>query len=214
MSNFDADHPAAAIGLGATQRRRMAALLVVAIVVAAIVPFVSFLPGGEGSLHEWIEVIGLVLIGTAIVGRTWCTLYIGGRKAREIVASGPYSISRNPLYVFSFIGIAGVGAQAGSLVLGPLLVLIALPIFLPVIRREEAALAARFGAEFEAYRARVPRFGPKLSAWTDMEMVTVSPKLFWRTLREGLAFLLVIPYCEGIEALQQAGYLTPLVQLP
>jgi protein-S-isoprenylcysteine O-methyltransferase Ste14 len=192
----------------------MLTLFLVAVVVAVLIPFVSFLPGGENSLHEWVEAVGLVLIGAAIVGRTWCTLYIGGRKGREIVASGPYSISRNPLYVFSFVGIAGIGAQAGSLILGPLLVLIALAVFLPVIRREEAALSARFGEEYEAYRRRVPRFGPKFSAWTDMELVTVSPKLFWRTLREGLAFLLVIPYCEGIEMLQHAGYLRPLVQLP
>ena len=216
MSDLSADRPSAApLGLAPVQRRRMRTLFFVALIVAGLVPFVSFLPpGGEGSPHEWVEAIGLVLIGVTIVGRTWCTLYIGGRKGREIVASGPYSISRNPLYVFSFIGVAGVGAQAGSLVLGPLLVLIALAIFLPVIQCEEAALAERFGAEYEAYRRRVPRFGPKFSGWADMEMVTVSPRLFWRTLREGLALLLVIPYCETIEILQQAGYIVPLVQLP
>jgi protein-S-isoprenylcysteine O-methyltransferase Ste14 len=203
-----------ALGLGTTQRRRMFALFLVAIIVAGVLPFVSFLPDGEGSLHEWSEVVGLVLIGVAIVGRTWCTLYIGGRKSREIVATGPYSVSRNPLYLFSFVGIAGIGAQAGSIILGPILVLVALAIFLPVIEREEAALSRRFGPDYDSYRARVPRFGPRLSAWQDMEMVTVSPKLFWRTLREGLAFLLVIPYCEGIEMLQHAGYLTPLVHLP
>ncbi len=41
-------------------------------------------------------------------------LRIGGRKILELVTDGPYSIMRNPLYVFSVIRVAGIGAQAGS----------------------------------------------------------------------------------------------------
>ena len=65
-------------------------------------------------LHALIEIAGLVLILVCILGRTWCTLYIGGLKKRELVTAGPYSVVRNPLYVFTSIGTAGIGAQTGS----------------------------------------------------------------------------------------------------
>lgn len=158
--------------------------------------------------------LGVGLIAVAIIGRSWCTLYIGGRKSHEIVATGPYSVSRNPLYVFSFIGVAGIAAQTGSYLMVAILVAITVAIFLPAIWSEEEALAGRFGAEYLRYRARVPRFGPKFSAWTDMETIEVSPKLFWRTAREGMLFLLVLPICEGVEWLQDSGHLVSFITIP
>ena len=34
--------------------------------------------------------LGLLLIAVCIVGRTWCTLYIGGHKKRQLTTHGPY----------------------------------------------------------------------------------------------------------------------------
>jgi protein-S-isoprenylcysteine O-methyltransferase Ste14 len=195
------------------QRRRILALFFAAILVALALPFVSPV-ASEGALpHEAIEVFGMLLIIAAIVGRSWCALYIGGRKAREIVATGPYSISRNPLYAFSLMGIVGIGLQTGSLVMGLFLLAIALAIFLPVIRREEQLLADRFGYEYAAYCARVPRFGPNLAGWRDMETIAVHPERVRQTCVEALVFLLAIPVCEGIDMLQGAGYLVPFIHL-
>lgn len=67
--------------------------------------------------HESVEDFGRVLIAICILGRCWCTLYIGGRKGETLVSVGPYSLCRNPLYFFSFVGAAGVGAQTGSLLI-------------------------------------------------------------------------------------------------
>jgi protein-S-isoprenylcysteine O-methyltransferase Ste14 len=53
--------------------------------------------------------LGLVLVGIATVGRLWCALYIAGYKDSDLITSGPYSITRNPLYFFSFVGFAGIG---------------------------------------------------------------------------------------------------------
>ena len=50
----------------------------------------------EGDFHEYVEAVGLCLIAMGVIGRMWCTLYIGGRKSSEIIAQGPYSVSRNP----------------------------------------------------------------------------------------------------------------------
>jgi len=69
--------------------------------------------GGSG-LHEIIEGVGLVLIVVAIAGRTWCSLYIGGRKKCFVVQDGPYSNLPQPTLRLLLIGAAGVGAQFGA----------------------------------------------------------------------------------------------------
>lgn len=200
--------------LADVQRRRRRMLMTAALALALLLPFIGSEATGETLLHEILEVLSIFMIAAAIIGRIWCTLYIGGRKSREIVALGPYSISRNPLYLFSFIGVAGIGAQTGSVVIVVVVLALMLAIFLPVIHREEKALFGRFGAEYEAYRARVPRFGPSFSTWRDAEMVTVSPRLFWRTSRDVLLFFLIVPMWETVEWLQEAGHIVPLLHLP
>ncbi|MCZ7642892.1 MAG: hypothetical protein M5U33_09470 [Pseudorhodoplanes sp.] len=47
-----------------------------------------------GTLHEMVEWTGIVLIVACILGRTWASLYIGGRKIDQLVMVGPYSVTR------------------------------------------------------------------------------------------------------------------------
>lgn len=199
--------------LSAVQRRRKQAFLILGAAIVLALPFFQPIWPDDRPFHEAMETVGLVLIGLAVVGRCWCTLYIGGRKSREIVAVGPYSISRNPLYVASCIGILGVGLQTGSLIIAGMLPVFALAIFIPVILREERALADRFGRDFEDYRARVPRFGPKLSGWTELDVVPAHPRLFLLTTRDAALLFLAAPLSEGIELLQQAAQIAPVLRL-
>src|SRR3546814_15580461 len=92
-------------------------------------------------------------------------MYWGGHKGAELIDQGPYSISRNPLYLFSMMAVAGIGAQSGSLLLGPILALFVYAVFNNVIDEEERLLRKVFGRDYADYCARVPRFGPRLSAW-------------------------------------------------
>lgn len=165
-------------------------------------------------LEHPVEHLGLVCILACILGRAWCSLYIGGRKKQEIVDVGPYSISRNPLYVFSFLGAFGVGAQTGSLVVAVVFAAAAYVVFRVVVGREEAFLVQTFGAPYQAYVARTPRFMPNLSLWRDDDVLSIRPVFFLRTVRDGLVFLLAVPVFESLELLQRAGGITPLFQLP
>ncbi len=169
---------------------------------------------GEGAFHEGVEAVGLAAIVVAIVGRAWCSLYIGGRKKAEIVDTGPYSISRNPLYLFSYLATFGVGAQTGSLTMAVIFTLIALVVFHFTIGREEAWLSNAFGEPYKAYMARTPRYGPDFSKWRDEAELKVRPQFFLTTLRDGLVFLLAIPLFEGVEKLQSLGWLATLFRLP
>lgn len=200
--------------LARLQKRRKAVLAAGAAALFVLLAFVQSVDWFSGGWHEAIEILGLVLIGVAILGRTWCTLYIGGRKANEVVDTGPYSVSRNPLYLFSFVGAFGIGAETGSLVVAFAVMAAVFAVFVPVVKGEERALAALFGPAYDAYRARVPRFGPAFSLWRDMEAVTVRPALLWQTLRDGLVFYLVVPCFEVVDLLQAKGVVVPWLVLP
>lgn len=176
--------------------------------------FTESLWADGGLMHHLWEWIGYALIVTCILGRTWCALYIGGRKKQVLVDQGPYSLSRNPLYLFSLLGGIGVGLQAGNLVAGLVFGLFVFVIFTSVIQREEAFLRGRFPAEFAAYAARVPRWGPRFSNWHSDAEMTVQPRFVLLTFRDALAFLIAIPVLEGIEMLQVAGWLPVLLRLP
>lgn len=165
-------------------------------------------------LEHPVEHLGLVSILACILGRAWCSLYIGGRKKQEIVDVGPYSISRNPLYVFSFLGAFGVGAQTGSLVVAVVFAAAAYGVFRVVVGREEAFLVQAFGPPYEAYVSSTPRFLPNLSLWRDADVLSIRPVFFLRTVRDGLVFLLAVPVFESLELLQRAGGFTSLFQLP
>jgi|KBSSwiStaDraftv2_1062776.scaffolds.fasta_scaffold01430_14 protein-S-isoprenylcysteine O-methyltransferase Ste14 len=157
---------------------------------------------------------GLVLILLCILGRTWCTLYMGGRKNRELITRGPYSTMRNPLYLFSIVGTVGIGLLAGSVMAALLLGSIALAVFSYTVRREEASLEDAFGEAFRAYAARVPRFWPLLSAWQDADEVVVKPRLIVRTFADASLFLVTLPLIGLRDLLQRQGSLTILLEVP
>ncbi len=192
---------------------RKIVLFVLILGVIALAAFTKTL-NGETPFHEILETVGLILIGVAIVGRGWCSLYIGGRKKAEIIDQGPYSITRNPLYVFSFIGAFGIGAQTGSIVLALLFTLIALVVFWATVKGEEAWLLDAFGEPYAEYLKRTPRFWPNFSLWRASETLEVRPSFFLTTIFDGLTFLLAIPIFELIERAQDAGWIQTVFTLP
>jgi len=203
-----------ALDLGAVQKIRKIAVLVAILALVGLALVSQSVGGVDGEWHERVEAVGFVAMILSIVGRAWCSLYIGGRKKAEIVDRGPYSITRNPLYVFSYIGAFGIGAQSGSVTIGLGFVLAAMAVFYLTVKREEAFLKREFGAVYTAYKARTPRFWPRFSLWRDEEELTIRPSLFVTTIRDGLVFLLAIPIFELIDAGQAAHWLRILVHLP
>ncbi|MEL4068896.1 isoprenylcysteine carboxylmethyltransferase family protein [Ochrobactrum sp. GPK 3] len=192
------------------QRRRLAIGVVIALLVIALL-FVR--SSWVGRVHEYIESIGLSFIVAAILGRMWCTLYIGGRKSAEIVRSGPYSMTRNPLYVFSTLGAMGIGGQTGSIIVAVGFGILCYVAFSIVIRTEEKFLEQNFGEPYRAYCRDVPRFFPKFSVYNDDTTVTVKPDRLYRTFTDGLVFFVAYPFFEFIEYLQDIHALPVLLRL-
>jgi protein-S-isoprenylcysteine O-methyltransferase Ste14 len=80
------------------------------------------------------------------------------RPAAHLVQKGPYSISRNPIYLGNTFLMIGVGLAAGM----PWFIILAIvAAFLTqklAIEREESHLDQRFGKKYRDYRKRVRRW--------------------------------------------------------
>jgi protein-S-isoprenylcysteine O-methyltransferase Ste14 len=203
-----------AINLSRVQLVRKAILLAAVAASVLVLVFGQSLWSGGGLAHEAIEWTGIFLIVVCVIGRTWSSIYIAGHKVQTLVMTGPYSVSRNPLYVFSIIGAAGAGAQLGSIVLAMAAGLFAWVVFYAVVRKEERALTAKFGPRYRQYLASVPRFLPKWSLWRDVDTVEARPRMIVRTFLDASVFLLSIPLAEGFEYLHAVGALPVLATLP
>lgn len=169
----------------------------------------------EGNLLSTaLFLVGLALVGVATVGRLWCSLYISGYKQAQLVTTGPYSMSRNPLYFFSLLGFAGIGFATETLTFAAVMVAATLLAYPSVIRSEEELLRAKFGAEFDAYCARTPQLFPDFSKFSEPETWTVSPRIFRRSMSEVVWFVWFVGIVELVEALHEYHYVKPLWHLP
>jgi protein-S-isoprenylcysteine O-methyltransferase Ste14 len=202
------------LSISTIQLIRKAVLLVV--VIGGIFTMVfteSRWPDG-GFWHEGIELVGIFFLTICVVGRTWCSLYIGGLKNRSLIDAGPYSITRNPLYVFSVIGAVGVGAQLGSAVIALVAGVLVWAVFYILIFSEERLLRGQFGVAYEEYVARVPRFLPSFGLWRDAETLTIRPGIVRATFVDACLFLVSIPIAEGFDYLHELGLVPVLFRVP
>ena len=193
--------------LGRVQKLRKLALAIGGLAAGILMVFSGSRAPSGTLLHEAIEYLGILLIFACIAGRLWSSLYIAGRKKVELIQDGPYEISRNPLYLFSLLGAAGVGAATGSVTGIILASFVCFSVFSIVILMEEQFLRQRFGAAFDAYCACTPRLFPRTFHMTARSEITIDPRLIMRNFRDSSLFLLAIPMIELIEEMQEAGLL-------
>ena len=86
------------------------------------------------------------------------TALLPGGSTQVIIDSGPFRLSRNPLYVGVValdVGLSLLWPSFWALVLVPLGVAL---LWWGAVRPEEQYLSAKFGAEYDAYRRRVRRW--------------------------------------------------------
>ena len=78
-------------------------------------------------------------------------------QPNQLVDSGPYAFSRNPMYLAWTLGYVGVALVAGTA--WPLLLLpVVLVVTQIVVMREERSLERRFGDAYQSYKASVRRY--------------------------------------------------------
>lgn len=115
---------------------------------------------------RWLELVGWSDLAVGLGLMAWGmltfrkarTAIYPNERARQLVETGPFRYTRNPMYLGMTLVYFGVTTLMNSwwpLFLLPLVLwaLIAL-----VVRREERYLAAEFGEHYRAYRGRVRRW--------------------------------------------------------
>lgn len=120
--------------------------------------------GDTGMLIAMIVGYLLLFIGVGLFIEGWRELYQAHRENR-LAQERLYALIRHPQYTGLFIGLFGEGVvhwpTVFSVTLFPLIVIT----YTYLAYREERQMLARFGAEYEDYRRRVPMFFPLKGNW-------------------------------------------------
>jgi protein-S-isoprenylcysteine O-methyltransferase Ste14 len=138
--------------------------------VTVVIPaLILWSTGVETSVLSAIFGVLLIAAGLALAVWTWTLFAREGHgtlapweATRRLVVRGPYKYVRNPMIT----GVALIfGGEAVLFQSWPLVILLVLFIAVNAIYFqlvEEPGLRHRFGAEYDDYRARVPRWLPRL----------------------------------------------------
>ena len=138
-------------------------LLLIHIFIAFLLNWLLPLPLGFPKVLEWVgyalAVIGFGLAASAVSQfmRAHTTLDPHG-SVTKIITSGPYRVSRNPIYlgfVCLLIGFSFIFKNYWGLILAPVLMIL---LYQLVIQCEEAYLARKFGEAYSSYKSHVRRW--------------------------------------------------------
>lgn len=158
--------------------------------------------------------IGTLLIAFGVIGRIWSIIYVGGLKNAELVTEGPYSVTRNPLYLFSLFAISGICLVFGSLLATVIFTLLAYLIFRYTAKQEALYLSCLFGEQYAEYARRTPLFWPDFSRFRWGQVHVISRKALLVTARDALFILAMIPFSELVEHLRESGLLPMTIIVP
>ncbi len=144
--------------------RALAAFVALPGMVAFVIP-VWIGTSAHGPVQYPIAAAILLCLGTFLLLGCVREFYVAGRGTlapwdppRHLVTSGPYRISRNPMYLGVDTILAGWCTLWGLRTLIIYSALIVLGFHLRVLLYEEPWARRQFSAEWDAYRARVPRW--------------------------------------------------------
>jgi protein-S-isoprenylcysteine O-methyltransferase Ste14 len=141
-------------------------VVAVGFAIAYLGSIVDSLLGFSRFASPLVTAAALLLLALGFLLRVWATVFFYAHQMRVIslkpqqtlITSGPYRLSRNPLYlggnVFIFFGAALFFGSPTALVATALHI----PLMDLMIRREERQLERDFGEQWRSYKKRVRRW--------------------------------------------------------
>ncbi len=167
----------------------------------------------DEEIHNPIELTGLLLVCLCAMGRVYCTAFLGGFKNWGVVDYGPFSVCRNPLYLFSFIGVLGISLMTVNIAVVIIMPTAFLMIYLSLIKREEVYLENKFGEDYLKYKRKTPRLIPKFKLYHAPKTVEMTPKKLLQSVGDSVMWFLAYPLIEIIEYFQDVNILKPLIYI-
>ncbi len=137
-----------------------------AIISGVVLGWYYKLPWINGIISDLGFMLGLILIATAIFidVRTYLelrkhkTTIMPNQAATRLVTSGPFSVSRNPIYLSNTMLTFGIGLAMENVWLFVTGLLAAFATNYLAILREEKHLGLKFGNEWRKYAKKVRRW--------------------------------------------------------
>lgn len=159
----------------------------------------------EGYADLLLESLGYICLVAATLGRIWCLSYVGGYKTGDLIAVGPYSVVRNPLYVCNFLGGVGFGLSTEHPDAALAIALVFILYYPLVVAREEQRLVQVHGQKFIDYMRTTPRWIPRFSQFVEPECYLVKPVFIRRSMLGSMWFLWFFMAWEIVERLRELG---------
>ncbi len=130
--------------------------------LSAIVP----IGPGLGSANGLAVTVGLtfIVLGFVLAGLSFRNFRLAGTSvhpgepATALVVSGPYHVTRNPIYIGLVLTYFGVSILLTSMWVLLLLIPVVIILQRGVVLKEEEYLERQFGEAYTKYKARVPRW--------------------------------------------------------
>ncbi len=133
----------------------------------------------EPSKPFWIYGVFLIFLGEII--RFNAVRHAGGRTrttnvgAKSLCTTGPYSRTRNPLYIGNLFIYSGMVLFAGGIYMVELLTFVVFYFvfqYSMIISLEEEKLSTLFGKSYFRYKYNVPRLFPLIKPWISESKLT------------------------------------------
>ncbi|MGH9740281.1 MAG: methyltransferase family protein [Candidatus Acidiferrales bacterium] len=141
--------------------------------------------------------LGGIIAAFGLLIRGWAAGHL--QKDRELAISGPYAVTRNPLYLGSALLAAGFAIAGGSWADGALVIAYFAVFYYAVMRNEESDLRQRFGTAFEDYAVRVPLFFPRHSSRSGASQTSIAANTFsWALYQRNREYNALIGTLVGI----------------
>ena len=121
---------------------------------------------GQAPHSALLITAGVAVTAAGELIRLWGVRHIGAisrtrsHRLGPLVATGPFALTRNPLYVGNILIWVGFALSARLVWLAPLIVLLLGAEYHAIVRWEESLLVSRLGDAYRDYVARVPRWLP------------------------------------------------------
>ena len=147
-----------------------------------------------------LSVLGFFLVMLGGFGRIWASLYIEGFKTKTLIKEGPYSMVRNPLYVFSLMIFIGLCLAIKSIPISIALITIFTLFHIPTILNEEKILLNTHDESYREYYKSTPRLFPNILKYRkpkSTDRIEVKIQRINKRLWEVIGYLVLFVIIDG-----------------
>lgn len=148
---------------------------------------------------SWSILMGGIIAALGLVIRGLAAGHL--RKDETLATTGPYGVTRNPLYFGSAFLAAGFIVAGHSWIAGTIVTAYFAIFYYAVMRSEERDVRERFGAAFDEYASRVPLFVPRFPRRADEGQVASPAMGFsWLQYRRNREYQALLGTVAGLAA--------------